>query len=154
MSENQEIDTTRLLKKIKDKLFILSITKKIEYLRYKESIYIPESISTAYEEAFYHFPYDEVSSFDKIQIFYEFYTTDVWGTFGTMEIGDERFNSSLHEITNRIKESKSKYIFQKLREKYANIDFDIPRALIGYKRSEKLPDDNRKRGKSHRDKAR
>lgn len=70
-------------------------------------IYIPESIKAAYEEAFYHFPHDEINAVDKIQIFHEFYTTDVWGTFGRMETGDERFNSSLHEITTRINEPKS-----------------------------------------------
>ena len=142
MQGNQDIDINDLFKKIEDKLFMLSILQKIEYLDYKKSIYIPEIIKTAYEEAFYHFPYDEITSFDKIQIFYKFYTTDVWGTFGPMEIGDERFNSSLHEITNRIKESKSNYIFTKLREKYANIADDIPAALTGYKRSEKLTDDH------------
>ena len=142
MSGNQDINITDLFKKIEDKLFMLSILQKIEYLDYKKSIYIPEIIKTAYEEAFYHFPYDESKAFDKIQIFNEFYTIDVWGTFGPMEIGDERFNSSLHEITNRIKESKSNYIFTKLREKYANIADDIPAALTGYKRSEKLTDDH------------
>ena len=48
----------------------------------------------------------------------------------------------MHEIDNRIQGSKSKYIFQKLREKYANIADDIPAALNGYKRSEKLTDDH------------
>ncbi len=142
MSGNQDINITDLFKKIEDKLFMLSILQKIEYLDYKKSIYIPEIIKTAYEEAFYHFPYDEGKAFDKIQIINEFYTIDVWGTFGPMEIGDERFNSSFHEIDNRIKESKSKYIFTKLREKYANIADDIPAALTGYKRSEKLTDDH------------
>ena len=145
MSGNQDMDITSLFKKIEDKLFMLNITQKIEYLYYKESIYVPEIISTAYEEAFYHFPYDEISAIDKIQIFHEFYTTDVWGTFGPMKIGDETYNSSLHEIADRIKVSKSKYIFQKLREKYANIAADIPAALNGYKRSEKLTDDHREK---------
>ena len=57
MQENQDIDITSLFKKIQDKLFISSITKKIEYLHYKESVYIPEIVNRAYEEAFFHFPY-------------------------------------------------------------------------------------------------
>ena len=81
MSGNQDINITSLFEKIEDTLFKLNITHKIEYLRYKESIYIPERIMTEYEEAFFHFPYDEVNAFDKIQIFYKFYTTDVWGFY-------------------------------------------------------------------------
>ena len=142
MSENQEIDTTSLFKKIKGKLFMLSILQKIEYLDYKKSIYIPESVKTAYEEAFHYFPYDEIKAFDKIQIFNEFYTIDVWGSIGPMERGDEKYNYSILEIANRINEPKSNYIFKKLKEKYANIAADIPAALNGYKRSEKLTDDH------------
>lgn len=142
MSGNQDIDITNLFEKIENTLFKLNITRKIEYLRYKESIYIPESIQTDHEKAFFHFPYDEVNAFDKIQIFHEFYTTDVWGFYRPLKIGDEKYNFCLHEIDNRIKESKSKYIYQKLREKYANIADNIPAALDGYKRSEKLPDNH------------
>ncbi len=142
MIENQDIDITSLFQNIKDKLFMLSITHKIEYLHYKESIYIPESIKLDYEEEFHNFPYDDIDAFDKIQIFHEFYTTDVWGSTKTMKIADEKYNYSLHDITNRINEPISKYILKKLREKYVNIKSDIPRALIGYKRSEKLSDDH------------
>ena len=142
MSGNQDINITDLFKKIKDRLFILSITQKIEYLDYKKSIYIPESTKTAYEEAFHYFPYDEVKAFDKIQIFIQFYTIDVWGSIGPMERGDEKYNYSIHEIANRINEPKSNYIFTKLKEKYANIAADIPAALNGYKKSEKLTDDH------------
>lgn len=52
MSGNQDINITDLFKKIEDKLFMLTISQKIEYLDYKESIYIPESVKTAYEEHF------------------------------------------------------------------------------------------------------
>ncbi len=145
MSENQNIDITSLFKKIHDRLFMCSITKKMEYLHYKDSVYIPESVNKAYEEAFYHFPFNEINAFDKIQIFHEFYTTDVWGLYGTMKFGDEMYNNSLYEIADRIKEPKSTYISQKLKEKYANIYSDIPRALIGYKRSEKFPVDQPER---------
>lgn len=142
MSGNQQIDTNSLFKKIKDKLFMLSITHKIEYLHYKESIYIPESIKLDYEEEFHNFPYDEIDALDKIQIFHEFYTTDVWGSTETMKIADEKYNHSLHDITTRINEPISKYILKKLREKYVNIKSEPPRALIGYKRSKKLSDDH------------
>ncbi|MFW9989734.1 MAG: hypothetical protein ACFFC3_13860, partial [Candidatus Odinarchaeota archaeon] len=59
-----------------------------------------------------------------------------------MKIGEEKYNYCLHEIENRINESRADYIYQKLREKYSNIVDDIPGALIGYKISEKLPDDH------------
>ena len=142
MSENLDKDVLNLFKKIKDKLLILGITHKIEYYYYKESIYIPEIVKSEYEEAFFHFPHDEISTFDKIQIFHEFYATDVWGSTETMKIADEKYNYSLHDITNRINEPISKYILKKLRDKYVNIKSDIPRALIGYKRSEKLSYDH------------
>ncbi len=142
MSENIDKDVLSLFKKIKGKLLILSITHKIEYHYYKESIYIPEIVKSEYEEAFFHFPHDEISIFDKIQIFHEFYATDVWGSTETMKIADEKYNYSLHDITDRINEPISKYILKKLREKYVNIKSDIPRALVGYKRSEKLSYDH------------
>lgn len=142
MSENQKIDTTSQFNKIRGKLLILSVTQRIEYLHHKESIYIPERVKRDYEDNFYHFPYDEITAADKIQIFHDFYTTDVWGSTGPMEIGDEKYNNSLHEIAHRIKEPESIYISDKLKEKYANIEFDIPGALIGFKRSEKLSDDH------------
>lgn len=72
MSENPDTDITSLFNKIRDELFTLHIEHKIEYLHYKESVYIPESIKTEYEEAFFHLAYVEVNTFDKIQIFHEF----------------------------------------------------------------------------------
>ena len=142
MSENLDKDVLSLFKKIKGELFILGITHEIEYHYYKESIYFPEIVKSEYEEAFFHFPHDEISTFDKIQIFHEFYTTDVWGPKEPMEIGDEKYFFSLQEIENNIKEPRSTYIFKKLKEKYANIESNIPSALIGYKKSEKLSDDH------------
>lgn len=141
MTENNDIDINSLFKKIKDRLFVLIITGKIEYLHYKKSIYVPESVKTEYENAFYYFPYEEINTFPTNQIFHEFYSTDVWGSIGTMETSDEKYNNSLHEIESRIKKPKSDYILGKLREKYSNISSDIPGALNGFKRSEKLPDD-------------
>jgi len=141
MTENQHIDIEDQFKKIKDKLFISSIIHKIEYLHYKKSIYVPEKVKNEYEETFFFFPYEEINSMNNIQIFHEFYTTDVWGSIGPMKIGDEKYNYSLHEIESRIKKPKSEYIIKKLREIYSNISSDIPGALAGFKISEKLPAD-------------
>ena len=141
MSDSDSIDIQEKFKKIRDKLILSSITKRIEYLHYKESIYDPNLIKAEYEEAFYFFPYEEIQAASTIQIFHEFYAMDVWGSIGPIESDKRKYNNSLHEIANRINEPKSDYILKKLRQKYTDMGSDIPGALTGLKRSEKLPED-------------
>ena len=114
MSENEHIDISEIFKKIQGRLIISAVIHKLEFLHYKESIYVPEVIKAEYEEAFYYFPYEEIKANDTIQIFHEFYVNDVWGSIGPMKYGDEKYNFSLHEIASRIKKPKSDYILDKL----------------------------------------
>ena len=123
-----------LWSRLKDELIKYHKEIRIEYLDYKQrKIYDYETEKKDFESEFYHFPCEEISVNQNIQIFHTFYEIDVWGLLGEVKLGDEKLALSLEQISRNTKIIRPKFIFNKLSEKYSYIKDNVQRALIGPK---------------------
>ena len=134
MTNNTDRNSFELWNRLKEELNTYHNENGIEYLDYKRrTIYDFESEKKNFETEFYYFPCKEMDTYQNIQIFHTFYEPDVWGILGPVRLGDEKLKISLEQIASNIEIDRSKFIYQKLWEKYRYITDDVLRALLGPK---------------------
>lgn len=143
MSSKSSVNYSDLWSRLKNELNHYDQEIGIEYLDYRRREFFHFEVENQnYEQEFTHFPYEEIEASQSIEVFHEFYETEIWGLLGPIKIGDENLVSSQIQIASNSEKDRSKYIYNKLLEKFSNIEDDIQRAFIGPKKHLQLPENN------------
>lgn len=96
----------------------------------KKVIYSSGSENQNYEEEFFHLPCIEIETNQSIEVFHTFYETEIWGTLGPVKAGDEKLKFSQKQIAANAEIDRAIFIYNKLQEKYYNIEENVKRALM------------------------